>query len=52
MIINISEFLTFFVEMKYHPYVSGRRGSKRIPDVVQKERWLKTLVSWFLSLVP
>ena len=23
--------------MKYHPYVSGRRGSKRIPDVFQKE---------------
>ena len=38
--------------MKYHPYMSGRRGSKRTPDVVPKVRGLKTLVSWFISLVP
>lgn len=38
--------------MEYHPYMSGRRGSKRTPDVVPKVRGLKTLVSWFISLVP
>lgn len=35
-LVNISEFLTFVIEMKYHPYMSGRGDVKRPLTLFEK----------------